>query len=345
MKCIYLKPNKEFDTSKDSFDIKSFKHCDYTELLKSLVFLRNKILEDFEYQIERKDYKYEFSISNGSLFLDVWKDEKKDFLGFYLPFLGYKKDFIYSSILSSPVLDYVHKEIGMELSQTLLISNFMIDKYLHSYSTGIDIKEFALKYFILCNTLNKNMDLFNKANPSELCLDLFFPNIHITEFSPMYNFIVYIAKISNNEVVLFIENGKNPAEFVLLKYDETNKYEKFVLDAIIKLESNKSIFGFTDNRYIIWNGQYTGGICLDDRYLKMTTFNGSIYIHVLSDSKWKTYIFDQESFGYKVQNDNPYDYSFILYDKSNSCVINCGIEIFKKSLKEINYEKGLPSCK
>ena len=52
MKCIYLKPNKEFDTSKDSFDIKSFKHCDYTELLKSLVFLRNKILEDFEYQIE-----------------------------------------------------------------------------------------------------------------------------------------------------------------------------------------------------------------------------------------------------------------------------------------------------
>lgn len=269
---------------------------------------------------------------------------KEGFLGFYLPFLGYKKDFIYSSILSSPVLDYVHKEIGMELSQTLLISNFMIDKYLHSYSTGIDIKEFALKYFILCNTLNKNMDLFNKANPSELCLDLFFPNIHITEFSPMYNFIAYIAKISNNEVVLSIENGKNPAEFVLLKYDETNKYEKFVLDAIIKLESNKSIFGFTDNRYIIWNGQYTGGICLDDGYLKMTTFNGSIYIHVLSDSKWKTYIFDQESFGYKVQNDNPYDYSFIFYDKSNSCVINCGIEIFKKSLKEINYEKCLPSC-
>lgn len=36
----------------------------------------------------------------------------------------------------------------------------------------------------------------------------------------MYNFIVYIAKISNNEVVLSIENGKNPAEFVLLKYDE-----------------------------------------------------------------------------------------------------------------------------
>lgn len=127
--------------------------------------------------------------------------------------------------------------------------------------------------------------------------------------------------------------------------NEWIKYkEKVVLDAIIKLESNKSIFGFTDNRYIIWNGQYTGGICLDDGYLKMTTFNGSIYIHVLSDSKWKSYIFDQESFGYKVQNDNPYDYSFILYDKSNSCVINCSIEIFKKSLKEINYEKCLPSC-
>lgn len=38
MKCIYLKSNKEFDPSEDNFDIKSFKHCDYTELLKSLVF-------------------------------------------------------------------------------------------------------------------------------------------------------------------------------------------------------------------------------------------------------------------------------------------------------------------
>lgn len=79
MKCIYLKSDKEFDLSKQNFDIKFFKYCDHTELLKSLVFLRNKILEDFEYQIERKNYQYEFSISDGSLFLDVWKEEKKDF--------------------------------------------------------------------------------------------------------------------------------------------------------------------------------------------------------------------------------------------------------------------------
>lgn len=91
MKCIYLKPNKEFDPSKDNFDIKSFKHCDHTELLKSLVFLRNKILEDFEYQIERKDYKYEFSISNGSLFLDVWKDEKRISWDFICHFLDIKR--------------------------------------------------------------------------------------------------------------------------------------------------------------------------------------------------------------------------------------------------------------
>ena len=79
MKCKYLKANKDFDPSKDDFDINLFKVCDYSELLKSLVFLRDKILEDFEWQIERKDYKYEFSVSDGSLFLDVWKEEKKDF--------------------------------------------------------------------------------------------------------------------------------------------------------------------------------------------------------------------------------------------------------------------------
>lgn len=169
MKCIYLKSDKEFDLSKQNFDIKFFKYCDHTELLKSLVFLRNKILEDFEYQIERKNYQYEFSISDGSLFLDVWKEEKKDFLGFHLPFLGYKKNFIYSNVLASPVLDYVHKEIGMEMSKTLLISSFMTDKYLHCYSTEIAIREFELKYFILCNTLNKNMNLFNSVSPGEIC--------------------------------------------------------------------------------------------------------------------------------------------------------------------------------
>lgn len=344
MKCIYLKSDKEFDLSKDNFDIKSFKYCDHTELLKSLVFLRDKILKDFEYQIGRKNYQYEFSISDGSLFLDVWKDEKKDFLGFHLPFLGYKKKFIYSGVLASPVLEYVHKEIEMELSQTLLISNFMTDKYLHSYPTEIAIREFALKYFILCNILNKNMNLFNRISHSELCSDLFFPNIYISEFSPMYNFIVNVVKVSNNEVVLSIENGKNPIEFVLLRYDETNKYEKFVLDAITKLESSKSIFAFTDNRYLIWNGQYTGGLCLDNKYLKMTTFNGSIYIYVLSNSKWITYILDQESFDIKIKDNNPYNYSFELFDPNNSCIINCGIETLRTALKEINYGKDLPNC-
>ena len=344
MKCIYLKSDKEFDLSKDSFDIKSFKYCDHTELLKSLVFLRDKILKDFEYQIERKNYQYEFSISDGSLFLDVWKDEKKDFLGFHLPFLGYKKNFIYSNVLTSPGLDYVHKEIGMELSQTLLISNFMTDKYLHCYSTEIAIREFALKYFILCNILNRNMNLFNRASPSELCSDLFSPNIYISEFSPMYNFIVNVVKVDNNEVVLSVENRKTSNEFILLKYDETNKYEKFVLDAITKLESSKSIFAFTDNRYLIWNGQYTGGLCLNDKYLKMTTFNGSIYIYVLYNSKWITYILNQESFDIKVKDNNPYNYSFELFDSNNSCIINCGIETLRTALKEINYGKDLPNC-
>lgn len=46
-----------------------------------------------------------------------------------MPFLGYKKNFIYSNVLASPVLDYIHKEIGMEMSKTLLISSFMTDKY------------------------------------------------------------------------------------------------------------------------------------------------------------------------------------------------------------------------
>lgn len=344
MKCIYLKSDKEFDSSKDNFDIKSFKHCDYTELLKSLVFLRDKILKDFEYQIERKNYQYEFSISDGSLFLDVWKEEKKDFLGFHLPFLGYKKNFIYSNVLASPVLDYVHKEIGMEMSKTLLISSFMIDKYLHCYSTEIAIREFELKYFILCNTLNKNMNLFNSVSPGEICSHLFFPNINVSEFSSIYNFIVNVVKVSNNEVVLSVENRKTPNEFILLKYDETDKYEKFVLDAITKLESSKSIFAFTDNRYLIWNGQYTGGLCLDDKYLKMTTFSGSIYIYVLSNSKWVTYILDQESFDIKIKDNNPYNYSFELFDSNNSCIINCGIETLRTALKEINYGKDLPNC-
>ena len=261
-----------------------------------------------------------------------------------MPFLGYKKKFIYSDVLVSKALEYTHQEVGMELSQTLLISNFMKDKYLHSYTTEIYINEFTLKYFILCNVLNKNTNMFNVVNPNELCSDLILPNINVSEFSPMYNFIAIAYKVEDNKFILSMSNGKGPLEFILLEYDKINKYENFVLEALIKLEFNKSLFSFSDNRYIIWNGKTPAGLLLDNKYLKMTKFNGSIYIYTLSNSEWKSYIFDQESFGIRIKDNNPYNYSFELFDSNNSCIINCGIETLRTALKEINYGKDLPNC-
>lgn len=47
MKCLYLKSNEDIDFSK-SVKIDDFKTCDYTEILKSLVFLKEKIIKEFE---------------------------------------------------------------------------------------------------------------------------------------------------------------------------------------------------------------------------------------------------------------------------------------------------------
>ena len=47
MKCLYLKSNEDADFSKNA-KINDFKICDYTEVLKSLVFLKEKIVKVFE---------------------------------------------------------------------------------------------------------------------------------------------------------------------------------------------------------------------------------------------------------------------------------------------------------
>lgn len=345
MKCLYLKSNEDADFLK-SAKINDFKTCDYTEILKSLVFLKEKIVKEFESEIEIKGYKYEFIKSeNKSLSLTVWEDKKRTLFGIPFRFLKPDRKIVSTELLCSPVLNYVHEKIGNELSKTLLICNVMTDVYLHSYSVGLYIQEFRLKYFILCNILNGDINLFNEANINELCLNLFFPNINVLEFSPLDNFVVNIMNVENNKVILCIRTtGNIEKEFVLLGYDKTNKYENFALDAISKLYKRKKLFSFLDNRYIVCNSDFSISSSLNKKYLTMSIFNGSIYVYIIDNGEHKSYIFDQESFGYKVQNDNPYDYSFILYDKSNSCVINCDIEIFKKSLKEINYKKGLPSC-
>lgn len=345
MKCLYLKSNEDADFSKNA-KINDFKICEYTEILKSLVFLKEKIVKEFESEMEIKDYKHEFIKSeNKSLSLTVWQDKQRTLFGIPSRFLKPDRKIISTELLCSPVLNYVHEKIGDELSKTLLICNVMTDIYLHSYYVGICIQEFRLKYFILCNILNGEMNLFNEANINELCLNLFFPNINVLEFSPLDNFVVNIMNIESNKVILGIRTvGDIEREFVLLEYDKTNKYENFALDAISKLYKCGKSFSFLDNRYMVCNSTFNSSLLLNGKCLTMSTFNGSIYVYTLDNGERKSYIFDQESFGYKVQNDNPYDYSFILYDKSNSCVINCGIEIFKKSLKEINYAKGLPNC-
>lgn len=345
MKCLYLKSNEDIDFSK-SVKIDDFKTYDYTEVLKSLVFLKEKIIKEFESKAKIKNYKHEFIKSeNKSLSLTVWEDKQRTLFGIPFRFLKPDRKIISTELLCSPVLNYVHKKIGDELSKTLLICNVMTDIYLHSYSGGLCIQEFRLKYFILCNILNGDMNLFNEANINELCLNLFFPNINVLEFSSLDNFVVNVANIENNKVILCVRTtGNIEKEFVLLEYDKTNKYENFALDAISKLYKCEKLFSFLDNRYMVCNSGFSISLSLNGKCLTMSTFNGSIYVYTIDNGERKSYIFDQESFGYKVQNDNPYDYSFILYDKSNSCVINCGIEIFKKSLKEINYEKGLPSC-
>lgn len=48
-----------------------------------------------------------------------------------------------------------------------------------------------------------------EANINELCLNLFFPNINVLEFSPLDNFVVNIMNVENNKVILCIRTTGN----------------------------------------------------------------------------------------------------------------------------------------